>query len=1090
MVVVPCVSLTPGCPIGDAAVKRLGAVCLPAGVRADGIGCPQLAGSREAPDFGHAQAGTLRTEVNRKLGIVEDGSLTRDQLIRQIRFALSELPARNGHHEFEEACRHLAHARIAVNILPATGPVSSGGDQGRDFETFHSYLAETLSDRGWFTGLVPSGSIVGLCTLQKGSVAGKVLNDVEKICFAGQPPERIYAFLGADMPVAQRHKLIEEAKDKYHVELEVLDANAIAEQLCDFDTYWIAVCYLSLPEQFAPSRPTTDGPGQPEWYIDLLSYWRKPDSELQSLADLISIREGLRRATFHPDSRADLPFWLDLVRPLADQNADRDLLQRARYEMVVASIRGLGDLRAVDTLADMFLSASVETTDPSRLEDASVVLSYTGTAASIGHSDLDLGVLGDHRRALRSRAAELLADDPPPVRRTRLLQVAGHLALSPDGARLSRDTEDRSPSQVAMLDQPREPIAPPEAVAMSDIVDVDDALMYWTELAMLIADTPLFPVEDFAEIVQYLTPVLIDADGWEDLATALDNAVGRVAGAARVGEGCRDRGVALREAGRPLDALHEIHRAKLEWWTGDTLRGALLAMTFIAQLYRDLKLPLAAKQYALAVAGAAQSVGDDDVADLVPTGMLLASEISYQAGDWLAALEELEIGVIAMHALGQEGSSTVTNMAMRATVTAAMCLRGARELSPDLVGPVEIVLERIGLLDVVTAALEDTEPMTSSEWRENCDRDLLGRPFADAGERYSTRFAALGTRWTISCPNEYPHVRATQRLAAALQVTLVELAAVDLCLMPSAIEVAVIASRTPPADTNSRVVALPTNEGRRWQIELTEYVSPVGPADLDEAEKELLATITAFLLDVSLLPLDEYMAAMGRGFQRGLGHKLVAGRPYDELAEIVPQDRFAATARHIHRPPLDQDPSPPAEHPDLTWQSAPGPGFSLEKAAEMAANRYEKISSLLSNTLPKLATDKEFQRLVERLRSEDWLDWHILVGVYNVAANYRLAEAGLNTSDAMSTRAGQQAARELMVTPAIDQGDPIPLDIFDEEAVRTGRRMGIDPLIVHWGLQSRQMTPDYPAVERVLAVRYGYWSIDADHSNPFASTGA
>ncbi len=493
-------------------------------------------------------------------------------------------------------------------------------------------------------GARPIGSIVGLCTLQKGSVAGKVLNDVEKICRADQPPERIYAFLGADMPVAQRHRLIEKAKVKYHVELEVLDANAIAEQLCDFDTYWIAVRYLSLPEQFAPPRPATDGPEQPEWYIDLLSYWRKPDSEPQSLADLIAIREGLRRATFDPDSRADLPFWLDLVRPLADQNADRDLLQRARYEMVVASIRGLGDLRAVDTLADAFLGASVRTTDPSRLEDASIVLSYAGTAASIGHSDLDLGILGDHRRALRSRVAELLADDPPPVRKTRLLQVAGHLSLSPDSARLSRDTEDRAPSQVAMLDQPREPIAPPEAVGMSDIVDVDDALRYWTELATLIPDTPLFPVEDFAEIVQYLTPVLIDADGWEDLVTSLDEAIGRVAGAARVGEGCRDRGVALRAAGRPLDALHEIHRAKLEWWTGDTLRGALLAMTLIAQLYRDLKLPLAAKQYALAVAGAAQSVGDDEVADLVPTGMLLASEISYQAGDWLAALEELDRG--------------------------------------------------------------------------------------------------------------------------------------------------------------------------------------------------------------------------------------------------------------------------------------------------------------------------------------------------------------------------------------------------------------------------------------------------------------
>jgi hypothetical protein len=115
-------------------------------------------------------------------------SLTRDQLIGQIRFQLSGLSARSGHHEFEEACRHLAHARIAANILPATGPVSAGGDQGRDFETFHSYLAETLGDRGWFAGMVSAGPIAALCTLQTGAVAGKVRNDVAKICGAGTAP--------------------------------------------------------------------------------------------------------------------------------------------------------------------------------------------------------------------------------------------------------------------------------------------------------------------------------------------------------------------------------------------------------------------------------------------------------------------------------------------------------------------------------------------------------------------------------------------------------------------------------------------------------------------------------------------------------------------------------------------------------------------------------------------------------------------------------------------------------------------------------------------------------------------------------------
>lgn len=1017
-------------------------------------------------------------------------SLTRDQLIVQIRFGLSQLPARNGHHEFEEACRHLAYARIAPNIVPATGPVSSGGDQGRDFETFHSYIAETLGRHGWFAGLVPSGPIAGICTLQQSSVKGKVLDDVGKICGSGQRPDRIYVFLGIDMPIAQQHALIAEAEKLHHVELQVLDANAIAEQFAEFDTYWIAVRYLSLPEQYAPPRPSSDDLEEPQWYVDLRSEWREHDSGPRSLAELIAVRDGLRRATFHPRTRPDLAFWLDLVRPLAESDPDDDLRQRARYEVIVATIRGLGDMRTADALAEEFLADAVVAEVRARLEDAWVVLSYASTAAAIGHSDLDLAVLSERRAALCDRASELLAQDPPPVRRTRLLQVAGHLALIPDPAHLTPTHGASAATQVAMLDRAREPVPIEAGDVLREIADVDGALRYWTELAKLIPETPLFPVEEFAEIVQYLSPALIDADGWQELVTAVDAAVGRVAGGGRVGELCRDRAVVLRKSGRPLDALREIHRAKVEWWTGDTLRGALLAMSFIAQLYRDLKLPMAAKQYALGVAGAAQSVGSDDVADLVPVGMLLASEISYQAGDWLAGLEELEIGLIAMHALGQEEVPVVVEAAQHAMMTAAMCLRASRELCPGLIPRVEEVLDRVGLLELVSSALDGVEPMAEAEWRERCDRDLLGRPFADAGERHDVRFAALGTRWTLSCVNEYAHVRATQRLAAALQVTLVELSALDLCLMATDIEVAVTASETPPSDIDARVVALPSNEGRRWAIELSDYQGADRAEDVDELARELHLTIIRLLLDVSLLPLDDYFSAIERAFEDGLGHKLVAGRPYDELAEIVPRDRFRATARSQYRPPLGDDVPLAVEHPALAWQSGPGPGFSPEQAAEMAANRYEIVSSLLPNTLPALAATPRFRQVVAALRAEGWLDWHIMTGVYNLANNYRLHEAGLDTAEAVRSAAGRRALARVARTPEMDRGQPIPPEVFNEDAIRSGRLMGIVPLLVNWGLEPRQRTPDYPAMEQILASRYGYWSIDAEHTDPFGTPAA
>jgi len=85
-----------------------------------------------------------------------------------IRFALGGLTEKNGHHSFEHLCRQVAKRRIASNVLPATGPVSAGGDQGRDFETFRTYLwVEELPFALGFLALASRDVVVFACTIQR-----------------------------------------------------------------------------------------------------------------------------------------------------------------------------------------------------------------------------------------------------------------------------------------------------------------------------------------------------------------------------------------------------------------------------------------------------------------------------------------------------------------------------------------------------------------------------------------------------------------------------------------------------------------------------------------------------------------------------------------------------------------------------------------------------------------------------------------------------------------------------------------------------------------------------------------------------------
>ena len=125
------------------------------------------------------------------------------QVEAQVRFALSQLPAQNAHHVFEHICRHLTQQFICSNVLPATGPVSAGGDQGRDFETFRTYLREELGPHGAFLGLVSEGTVTFICTTQMQDLLAKLRQDIKKVCASGHPVHEIRAFTLQSVPVGK-----------------------------------------------------------------------------------------------------------------------------------------------------------------------------------------------------------------------------------------------------------------------------------------------------------------------------------------------------------------------------------------------------------------------------------------------------------------------------------------------------------------------------------------------------------------------------------------------------------------------------------------------------------------------------------------------------------------------------------------------------------------------------------------------------------------------------------------------------------------------------------------------------------------------
>jgi len=623
-----------------------------------------------------------------------------------------------------------------------------------------------------------------------------------------------------------------------------------------------------------------------------------------------------------------------------------------------------------------------------------------------------------------------------------------------------------------------------EAVtAKRPLVDVEEAMEAWAELAGRLSETPLFPVDALSALLGVLAPVLVDHPRWREIVEAVDTAVANTQGSAAAAERARDRACGLLDADRLREALHELHRAKEGWWSGDSLRGALLIMLGISKCYARLNLPLAAKQYALAVAGAARS-GDEALRDLVPPGLLAAVDSEYVSGAWCSALELLDVGMIAQDLLVDE---TIDDAAQarseQAIFNLGMLLRGARTLSPALVPRVEEVASRHGALDPLRRVIEEADDWDVETHVRLADEQLLGRPFTDLGTERVLRFTALGVEWRLRSPNDYYHVLAAERLAAAAQIMSVDLADDDLCLLATSVEIGVQLLDDSHVERD-KAEQQASNDGRKWIVRLTPYES--GQALDPEANfHELLTVLTVIFLDLSLLSTTRYFEGFERAMERGLWHKIGSGRPYDELAAIVSEDRFEAVLRRELEPPADPVGGPLEPHPELAWQDGPGPTYSKATAREMLTNRYAQVPAIMRRTLPRLQRDLAFRNTVAQLRAAGWLDWHLLTGVYNVLLQFRLAHAGLNTREALEAPGAAEATRRLVFTPEADDEPDAAMDAFSAAGLRWGLKESIPSTVTNWDLDLRSPYADYPAFERLLAERYGYWTDDINHDDPF-----
>jgi hypothetical protein len=975
---------------------------------------------------------------------------TTDELGRFIRFQLAELGARNGHHEFEHITRNFARLRISERIIPATGPVGAGGDAGRDFETYRSYLANTPIAGSTFLARVPDKTLVFACSLMKG-IESKIRTDVRTICGGSQRVDEVYYFCEQNIAVGRRNKLIQNCRDKYGVILTILDGQALAENLVAIDVHWIAQQYLGVPAELYPKALEAD-----ETYDSRRRAWITEARTPGSFADFLDVKAGLRQAIFNKERRADLLSWINVMSTLCEGDSVA-LRRRAIYEICVAALRGLDDLSARAELVKEYFSTIEGLRDVVDLRDATVLLTYCSAASAMDHFDMEGEVIHRYTVALVRNLDSRLREGPLVGQQCLLLQIRGMAEL----LQFRRSAEPH--------------------------FDVGGIFGFWNRMLRLVPNSPLFPLESFADALTALTPRLGADARFEALAQKTDELLERRTSGRISAEKSRDRAVAFLKEDRILLAMRQLHIAKIKWFSAETLRGSILSILLLSQSYLRLGLVYAAKYYSAAAVYLAHSASDDDVKYLVAAAIREHFDACFSGGEWFTCAG-LAKWVFASHNVYDKDAYNLERheelmrvfyhlavIEVLAGHSPAVFAKHMEHLRQSWPVTEDVRRSFEALLEDACKSWPDTDLVAQ---KKRAESDLWGRPFLDLGRERAVVWRALGIHWTAQFINDRETVALCEELLAALQVTLADLATTDLVLLPTGVQLELYL--TPQDEFVEEEVH--GNDIAKWRIGLPR-IWLQRDRDNSTVVSSVVALASGILGKCSTLSIDEFRSRLTGAFKSGLLQKVMVVRPYTQLyLELVQADDFEREFRVRFDPLFGGQEFEVREAGELAWPITDAPGYSKKQSEEFISNRYRRTMAPIRYTLPRLVRDPVVGQKLVALREQGLKDWEILLIVANRATSYRVEKR-----EVASLKALGELTHEMMNAEEDPSLPPIPADEFSDDLIDTQRPFTTAAIAKTWGVHLHRQTPDFKALRRLLEIRYHITRDDVTHDDILAA---
>lgn len=168
---------------------------------------------------------------NRRPEFFSDSKIVSKTILprEQLAYEISQISTNQKHDSFENLCRKLAEKLITPNLVPQVGP-TGGGDGKTDSETYP--VSSFISDRWYVSGNKWNESENWAFAISAKTVwKPKVKSDVKKIIDTNRGYSKIFFFSNQKISSKNKKEVQDQTKKEYEVELIILDAEWILENV-------------------------------------------------------------------------------------------------------------------------------------------------------------------------------------------------------------------------------------------------------------------------------------------------------------------------------------------------------------------------------------------------------------------------------------------------------------------------------------------------------------------------------------------------------------------------------------------------------------------------------------------------------------------------------------------------------------------------------------------------------------------------------------------------------------------------------------------------------------------------------------------